>query len=488
MYIYHLNMQQRNPLSVLLAVLAFFLLAGASCSKKLIPEKPLLSGTVNQLDSLPISDIDIPISIALRPVYEMAEKEVDSVYTSPGWPYDYVLDNCESRYMYRFRRSPLRLSANNDQINMGFTGYYLVAGSQRLCTGTGSNQTPLTPWSPPCTCGLKEGERKVNVAFTAKIGLNDNYSIQTSIKRLEPQPLDKCTVCFWGQDITQTIMVHLKAQLDDAKKAMEDTIRLMNLRPQFQKLWDGLNAVYPISSYGYLQINPEKIRISRFHAAKDTLYLTAGISARPMVSQVRPRNIQTVVPDISDFTQRKGFNIYVDAYLQYDSLGRIINEQVKNKRIELEQFGKYIIIQNCEIYGADEEKLILKIDFTGSESGTFYLTGKPEYNADKKTLQINNLDFDILTKDFLVKTAKWMFNRKILQALQPYTRFELGTYEQDMLNRINAQLNRDIYSGVKMYGKVDRVSLNKIYPFKDMLVVRFNSAGNIGMQVSKLNL
>ncbi len=242
MYIYHLNMQHRKPLSVLLAVLAFFLLAVASCSKKLVPEKPVLSGTVNQLDSLPISDIDIPISIALRPVYEMAEKEVDSVYTSPGWPYDYVLDNCESRYMYRFRRSPLRISANNDLINMGFTGYYIVAGSQRLCTGTGSNQTPLTPWSPPCTCGLKEGERKVNVAFTAKIGLNDNYSIQTSIKRLEPQPLDKCTVCFWGQDITQTIMVHLKAQLDDAKKAMEDTIRLMNLRPQFQKLWDGLNT------------------------------------------------------------------------------------------------------------------------------------------------------------------------------------------------------------------------------------------------------
>jgi hypothetical protein len=56
-----------------------------------------------------------------------------------------------------------------------------------------------------------------------------------------------------------------------------------------------------------------------------------------------------------------------------------------------------------------------------------------------------------------------------------------------MLSRINAQLNRDIYSGVKMYGKVDRISLNKIYPFKDMLVVRFNSAGNIGVQVSKLN-
>ena len=108
---------------------------------------------------------------------------------------------------------------------MGFTGYYLAAGSQRLCTGTGSNQSPLTPWSPPCTCGLKEGERKVNVAFTAKIGLNDNYSDTDIHQKIGTPPLDKCTVCFWGQDITQTIMFQLKAQLDDAKKAMEDTIR-----------------------------------------------------------------------------------------------------------------------------------------------------------------------------------------------------------------------------------------------------------------------
>jgi hypothetical protein len=487
MYIYFLIMQKRKTIGTLLLALSIFFIGSISCSKKIVPEKPVLTGTVNQLDSLPISDIDIPISIALRPLYDMAEKEVDSVYTSPGWPYDYVVDNCESRYMYRFRRSPLRISANNDLINMSFTGYYHVAGSQRLCTGTGSNQTPLTPWSPPCTCGIKEGERKVNVAFTAKIGLKNNYSIQYAINRLEPVPLDKCTVCFWSQDITQTIMVHLKAQLDDARKSMEDTIRLMNLRPQFQKLWDGLNTVFPLYNYGYLQINPEKIRISRFHMAKDTLYLTAGISARPVVSQVRPKNLQTLVPEISDFSERKGFNIYTDAYLQYDSLGRIINEQVKNKRIELEQFGKYIIIQNCEIYGAEKEKLILKIDFTGSESGSFYLTGKPEYNADKKTLQINNLDFDIQTRDLLVKTAKWMFNRKILQSLQPYTRFELGPYEQDLLNRINSQLNRDVYAGVKMYGKVDILTLKKIYPFKDMLVVRFNSSGNIGMQVSKLN-
>ncbi|MGL6269785.1 MAG: hypothetical protein ACRC2O_17755, partial [Chitinophagaceae bacterium] len=65
-------------------------------------------------------------------------------------------------------------------------------------------------------------------------------------------------------------------------------------------------------------------------------------------------------------------------------------------------------------------------------------------------------------------------------------RFDLGPYEQEILARINLQLNRDVFTGIRMYGKVDILTLKKLYPFKDMLVVRFNSTGNIGLQVNKL--
>ena len=63
MYIYRLNMQQRKPISVLLPVL-FFILASVSCSKKLVPEKPVLNRYRKPAGFPPLSDIDIPISIA----------------------------------------------------------------------------------------------------------------------------------------------------------------------------------------------------------------------------------------------------------------------------------------------------------------------------------------------------------------------------------------------------------------------------------------
>src|SRR5258707_7819634 len=99
----------------------FFL---ASCSHKINPEKPILSQTNFKLDSLPNSEINIPIQINLQPVYAMAEKNVDTVFTSPNYPDDWMEDGCDTRYKYIFRRGPLQMKASGTSLNLGFTGYY----------------------------------------------------------------------------------------------------------------------------------------------------------------------------------------------------------------------------------------------------------------------------------------------------------------------------------------------------------------------------
>jgi len=458
-----------------------------SCSKKIIPEKPQLNSSAVQ-DSLPVSEIDIPVQIPLQPLIKMAESQIDLQYTSPGWPYDYVVDSCSSRYMYRFRRGPVKISGSGTDLKLEFMGYYQIAGSQRLCAGSGSNQVAVSPWSPPCTCGLKEGERKVQVGFNVDIRLNSNYSVDPHIRSITPVPLDKCTVCLWSSDITSTIMDRLLAQMEDARKAIEDSIRIMQLRPKFQQLWDSLNGTIPLAGMGYLRVNPEKIRLSRFYVQKDTLVFSMGISARPVVSQYRPSlGPRTVIPDISSFDLRKGFSIFLDAHLDYDSLSKILNGKIYKKRIDLEQVGKYVIVENCQIYGADKERLIFKLDFSGSESGTFYLTGKPVYDAAKKQLSIADLEYDIRTKDMLVKTAKWLFNRKILTTLQTYTHFDLASHESNLISQINRQSPRELYPGVWVNGAVNAASLIKILPSREKLMVRFTSTGNMSLLVTRLD-
>src|SRR6266496_6040447 len=91
-----------------------------SCSKKLIPDKPSLPKTNFKTDSLPESEINIPLQINLRPVYSFAEKIVDTVFNSPNWPNDWVQDGCDTRYKYQFRRGPLQMKGSGSYLTLGF--------------------------------------------------------------------------------------------------------------------------------------------------------------------------------------------------------------------------------------------------------------------------------------------------------------------------------------------------------------------------------
>ncbi|HTN05407.1 DUF4403 family protein [Agriterribacter sp.] len=454
-----------------------------SCSRKIIPGKPVLSSTRFTTDSLPLSEIDVPLRINLKPLYETANKNVQTIYGSPGWPNDFEVVNCDTRYMYRFKRGPLMITAHANTVNFNFTGSYIIAGAQRICTGTGSNRIPITPWTPTCTCGLNEGERRVNIGFKALLTLKDNYDVSAKLQRLEPRPLDKCTVCFWRQDITSTVMDQLKVQLDDTGNEISDSLNRLNLRSPFQQLWDMLNTSIPMFGMGYLQINPEKLRLSTLYAQNDTLNISVGISARPRISLTKTVGYRTVVPDISDFNQRKGFSIFVDAVMDYDSLSQLLTRELYHKRVDMDKTGKYIIIERCEIYGAGNEKLIIKIEFSGPDKGTMYLTGRPYFNRGKNQVEIKDIDYDIHTRDLLIKTAKWLFNRRIINTLNHYSTFNIAAYADTLLSKVNVQLNRQWQKSVSTAGAVNNLQVMAIYPLTENLVLRCNIRGELTVRI-----
>src|SRR3979411_1517214 len=117
----------------IVCVLSFILFFLVSCSKKLVAEKPTLSKTDFRIDSLPNSELNIPIVINLKPFYADAEKKIDTVFTSPNWPTDWIVDGCDTRYKYHFRRGQLQLKASGNILNLGFTGFYKIIGSTRGC-------------------------------------------------------------------------------------------------------------------------------------------------------------------------------------------------------------------------------------------------------------------------------------------------------------------------------------------------------------------
>lgn len=456
-----------------------------SCSKKIIPDKPFLSKTNFKMDSLPESEVNIPIQVNMKPLYQLAEKNVATVFTSPNWPDDWVTADCANRYKYQFRRGPLQFAAAGNTMSLGFTGYYRIIGSTRVCLGS----TVISPWTPACRCGFDEGERKVNVGFVNTVQVSNNYKINLNISRQEPVPVDKCTVCFFGTDITNQVMKGLKDELDLAKKAIQDSFGVVELKPQVQQLWNKLNVSYNLYGLGWLKINPQKIRLTKLFARNDSLNIFLGMTAKPVISFERSNDLMTLVPDIDNSVSRPGFNIFLDAVLNYDSLSNILNTQLKGKEFDLTKgkAKKILVIEDCRIYGTGNEKLIIKMSFSGSNSGIAYFTGKPFYDANKKMIEVRDIDFDVKTKSLLLKSADWLFSKRITNEITRVSRFDLSNYVDTAKILINRQLNTEWMKGVSSTGTVSDLKIAGFYPMTEYFIIRSNASGDLMIKIDAMS-
>ena len=466
--------------------LSGLLIVVTSYSQKINPANPDMSPGNFKLDSLPDSEINIPIQINLKPVFTMAEKSVDTMFTSPGYPDGWVQDGCATRFKYVFRRSKLQMKATGMSLNLGFTGLYKIIGSTRVCV----NGTVISPWTPACRCGFgSEGERKVNVSFTNSLSIQPDFKVKLDIKRNEPQPLDKCEVCFWGQDITKQVMKGLTAELDAAKKDLDKNYGTVDMKPRFQQVWNQLSRVYNIYGLGWLKINPQKMRINNLFALNDSLNVFIGLSAKPAISFEKPAEQMSVIPNIGSFSRKSGFSIFLDAVLSYDSLSNILNQQVQGKEFDFKKgfIKKKFIIDECKIYGGGFEKLIIKIKFSGTNNGIVYLVGKPVYDKEKRTIEISNIDFDIKSKNVLLGSADWIFDKKITKEISKNVRFELGAYIDTAKMTINKELNKEWIKGTRSYGNMKDISLIGIYPMQQHLIIRSNCIGELSVKIESID-
>jgi hypothetical protein len=433
---------------------------------------------------LPESRIIVPIQINLKPIYALAEKSVDTVFTSPDYPNGWVELDCANRYKYRFRRSPLKMKTSGTTMNLSFTGLYQIIGSSRACVGNAA----LSPWTPPCSCGFKEGERRVNVSFSSSFGFHPNHQVHVNVMRQEPKPLDKCSVCFWGQDITAEVMKGLKEELDAAKKAIEDSFRIVNTRPYLQQAWNKLSEVYPVAGLGYLSLNPKKIHMENIYAKDDLLNISIGITATPVISFVRPQATPTLVPNLSPSGGANGFSIFLDAQLEYDSLSNVVNSYLQGKRFDFKEaiFKRHVIVDSCRVSADTTGNLNIDVHFSGSHNGAVSFTGKPFYNAATKSIEVADLDYTLDTRDFLLKTAKWLFDKKIISELKKYTTFNLTGYYDTASVTLNTWLNKEWMKGIKSTGKVNDLKLVNVQALPQHLYFQTACSGNISLRIDEL--
>lgn len=174
------------------------------------------------------------------------------------------------------------------------------------------------------------------------------------------------------------------------------------------------------------------------------------------------------------------FTISVDVAVSYDMLANAANGFLAGRRFNLNEgfLAQHIVVQNCRFMAANG-KLAAQVAFTGSLAGSVFLTGRPVFNPSEKTLVLQDVSYEIETNNLLLKGAKWIFNKIILDEIKKHADIDVSTQLQKAQSAIESAINKTWMPGLQSSGTVTLVTVTGITPAANQLVLHTQCNGTL---------
>jgi hypothetical protein len=426
-----------------------------SCRSIDIPE-PIVEMTDPTLPALSISKINVPIEIDLSKQLNGVEKSLPKSFKGKQ-------EQCEGvSFDYMYIREPINFQLNKTGL------YYEVDGKFDLKLSYCPKCHDLWDEKGTCTipriyasCGVGEPMRRVKVGYNTSILITDSYAFNTETKLKRFEVLDPCEITVFKYDATNQVEKQVKSQLQSLEKDIDRQIESVDIRTSIKDVWRKLEEPMNLSGYGFLYLKPQSMSLSpvSFDAVNKRAELTAELTAEPIISTNKEETIYSELPKQTKYNPGQGYALNILVKASYDSINKIMNKNLIGYKIPYN--GKEIRVDSLHVLGNKEQKLVIQVYFSGSKHGVFYLVGRPMITNDQFFV-LTDLEYDINSKSVLLKTAKWLFDKRILEELTKSAKYDLNPLLNETKKTITKQLNSQLDEGVFLSGTAERLAISTI--------------------------
>jgi hypothetical protein len=251
----------------------------------------------------------------------------------------------------------------------------------------------------------------------------------------------------------------INAQIDKAFQSSLD------LKSYFAPIWNNiqvpikLSGEYPL----WVKITPLEISTVPLQGSADRITHTIGIKAYTELfyGNEPAYQVNKNLPDLK-ITSRldNDFNISLGLEVPFIHINEIANQQLSGFQYRQ---GKYLVeVKDIFLFGSGD-KIIVALNISGTIKGTIYLSGKPYYDRETASMKVSDLDFDIRTKNVLVRSASWIFHQNLVQNLGQQLSFPIGDQLQSARSQLQSYLdaNKKIqYFGIS--GTIEKPDIGDI--------------------------
>jgi hypothetical protein len=276
---------------------------------------------------------------------------------------------------------------------------------------------------------------------------------------------------------------------DPLQKVMSDLIsRRLNekysLRSKVEQAWNASRQpVLLDGNYSaWLKITPVEVVLYPLYAYNNRIKLSLGLnSLADMVIGPRPPSTEPApLPELK-FAKAgdRGFRVALNTDLFYRDILRIADPLLLNK--ELGTDGRSIILKDLDIYGKDD-RLIVKADAVGSYEGVFYLTCRPSFDARTGIFSVEDVDFDMSTRNVLLKTAGWLLHSRIRTIIAEKISMNLSQRLEQTRRAAQESLHDvKLSDHIFLKGRVDSVRLHDVMVQADKICIQLYTEGDAAL-------
>jgi hypothetical protein len=405
--------------SALLAVSVFIGLAGCAGSRPKGPVPPPPVPLLQTIPALPPSTFRIPIEVDLDYLAQKVQQSLPKPLSQ-----DTLVKRVEVTLPGGFGiAAPMSVAfrhrATLEGLDLRLDGDRFQAVTRiGFAIGTGVSGGSLSV--PMASCGERAGETPAGIEFTLKgkiaWGKDGNLALVQEPWNLRwTRPCALTAFKIRLEDVLDLPFVREKiaAAITGSLAKIPEAARL---RPMAEQAWKELSAPREIRPGMILLTRPESLYVGPLRGTGKKLTTSLILKANPAVTGgILPADTVRPLPVIRvDSGADRGFRMELQASLPLTVVDSMLTAVGSAQK--LEQGGKPVKIETIRVYGGGD-KAVIAVRLSQPFAGEVFLKGVPEYDSLSHSVRFAQLDFDLETQSFLVRSAAWLLKGTLKDAI-----------------------------------------------------------------------
>jgi len=333
-------------------------------------------------------------------------------------------------------------------------------------------------------------EFEINMKFSTRFVIRPDWAVQTSTTPNGYQWVTKPKVNI-GIDIPIDFIIGkiIDNNQSGFAKSIDDAVaKNLSIKPYVIQAWNAALQPFQVSEEyrTWVRITPLEILMTPLVSAGRNVKSVLGLKAyTETVTGEKPfspfavssiPNLK-VVPSIPN-----DFQVGLMSDVPFTEAAAMAKKMFVGQVYDFKD-GKYKIeVTDLDIYGSNEY-LVIKAMIKGKLKGTIYIKGIPVYSHVRKSIVLSNTQFDIKTKNILAKAASWFLEGKMVKMVEDQFGLpvdELLTYAKQ---NVETAMNTEYKKGVKLTGKIESVTADKVYLTPSSIVAVVLAKGKVELKV-----